>query len=142
MISPPAFARQKTVRASARQARMITHLAGAVLGLICQSVPAALAADAAYRIEALPKNHTELGRIYTREQRAVLEKLNRRDVEHLLRADPPVPGLVVPSAWQDGDLAYAPMPAMYAWAEPYRKAIVVHQPWQVFGAYEHGRLVR
>jgi len=89
-----------------------------------------------------PKTQAELGKRYTRDELRILEKLNRRDIEHLIRTEPPVPGLIVPSEWQFDELAYSPLPASYAWAEPHAKAIVVHQPWQVFGAYENGQLVR
>lgn len=104
---------------------------------------AAPAADASFRLEPLP-DPAELSKTYTGDQLAVLEKLNRRDVERLPRREPPVPGLVVPTVWPDsGDpLAFSPLPDSYAWAETHPKVIVVHQPTQAFGAYEHGRLVR
>src|SRR5262245_21934261 len=123
---------------------MITHFAGSLLGLLCQSVPAAPATPTAvtYLMTPLPKSHVELARLYTRDKLRVLEKLNRRDVEHLVRTEPPVPGLIVPSEWQFDELAYSPLPMSYSWAETHAKAIVVHQPWQVFGAYENGRLIR
>jgi hypothetical protein len=123
---------------------MITHFAGSLLGLLCQSVPSTQATPAAvtYQIVPLPKSHAELAKLYTRDELRILEKLNRRDIEHLIRTEPPVPGLIVPSEWQFDELAYSPLPASYVWAEPHAKAIVVHQPWQVFGAYENGQLVR
>jgi hypothetical protein len=125
---------------------MMTFFVGALLGVMCQSVAvsgqAAPPVDVTYQIAPLPRSQTELGKVYTREQLAILEKLNRRDREHLGRMEPPVPGLIVPTDWQFDNLAYSPMPASFGWAEPHAKAIVVHQPWQVFGAYENGRLVR
>jgi hypothetical protein len=125
---------------------MITHIAGALLGFICQAADAPRHAPArpaaSYRVVPLPRDPAELRKTYTRDQLAVLEKLNRRDLEHLARAEPRVPGLVVPEVWQTDDLAYSPMPDSYEWAVDHPKAIVVHQAWQVFAAYEHGRLVR
>ena len=92
----------------------------------------------------LPRDPAALRREFTPQQIAVLEKLNRRDVEHLLRTDPPVPGLVVPRVWPDPEdpVSLSPLPDTFAWAEAYPKALVVHQPWQAFAAYESGRLVR
>jgi lipoprotein-anchoring transpeptidase ErfK/SrfK len=69
---------------------------------------------------------------------ALLEKINRRDVEHLAR----LKEMIVPDAWLDDELAYSPLPAEWPWAAALPKAIVVHQPGQVWGAYESGRLVR
>jgi hypothetical protein len=34
------------------------------------------------------------------------------------------------------------LPDSWAWAATHAKALLVHQPMQVFGAYELGRLVR
>ncbi|MGH7962768.1 MAG: L,D-transpeptidase [Candidatus Binatia bacterium] len=72
------------------------------------------------------------------EQLQLLEKLNRSDTKHLVR----LPILVIPETWNNDELVYSPLPWSYAWAAPYAKALVVHQLTQVFGAYEHGRLVR
>jgi lipoprotein-anchoring transpeptidase ErfK/SrfK len=102
--------------------------------------PASPAAPA-YRFEPLPKTAAELSKRFTREQIDLLEMINRRDREHLIRVDPPVPGLIVPAAWGD-PLAYSPFPASWPAADAQPKAIVVHQPMQAFGAYEYGRLIR
>lgn len=95
-----------------------------------------------FSIQAQPKTHIELRDRFTAEQIAVLEKLNRRDAERLVRPDPPVPGLVVPASWDYGDLAYSPFPAQWAGVEAHPKYLVVHQPAQAFAAYEFGTLVR
>jgi lipoprotein-anchoring transpeptidase ErfK/SrfK len=71
-------------------------------------------------------------------QIGILEKLNRRDLEHLVR----LKEIVVPDAWPEDELAYGVMPETWAWASERPKAIVVSQPAQVFGAYEFGKLVR
>jgi hypothetical protein len=99
-------------------------------------------ADVRYRIEALPRTPAELKARFTGQQIDLLEKLNRRDREHLTRADPPVPGLVVPLEWLEDELEYSPLPINWPGAEQYPKVIVVDQPSQAFGAYEGGRLVR
>lgn len=75
---------------------------------------------------------------FTPAQMALLEKLNRRDLEHLLR----LKDMIIPEEWRDDELTYSPLPLAWAWAAGLPKAIVVHQPSQVFGAYEAGRLVR
>jgi hypothetical protein len=92
-----------------------------------------------YRLE--PVVAASFPKTYTPAQAALLEKLNRRDVEHLLR----LKEMIVPSEWRVADaeeLDYSPLPATWPWAESHAKAIVVSQPEQVFGAYEAGRLVR
>ncbi len=96
----------------------------------------------AFRVEPTPKTAAELGKRFTPAQIEILEMLNRRDRVHLVRADPPTPGIVVPGEWKDDPIAYSPFPRQWAAAEPYAKLIVVHQPAQAFAGYEHGRLVR
>jgi hypothetical protein len=95
-----------------------------------------------YAIEAMPTTAAELGERFAPWQIGLLEKLNRRDIDHLLRAEPPVPGLVVPVTWTEDELAYSPFPAEWREAEAFPKFLVVHQPQQAFAAYESGRLVR
>ena len=92
----------------------------------------------------LRRDLSTLRKEFTPEQLAFLEKLNRRDLEHLTRLDPPVPGLVVPTSWPAADdvVAFSPFPDSFEWAQSHPKVIVVHQPWQAFGAYEVGKLVR
>lgn len=114
----------------------------ACLAVATAGAAAAQDAAASYRIDPRPKTLSELATRYTPSQIDVIEMLNRRDREHLLRSDPPVPGLVVPTAWSEDPLAYSPFPAVWAAAEPHAKAVVVHQPMQAFAAYEKGRLVR
>ena len=75
---------------------------------------------------------------FTATQVAVLEKLNRADLNHLER----LPVLVVPDSWPEDELAYSPMPRQYLPGAVYRRVVIVHQPAQVFGAYEYGTLVR
>jgi hypothetical protein len=88
-----------------------------------------------YRMEVTP---ADLHRHYTQEQLALLEKLNRADVRYLVRLEM----LVVPDRWDAGELDYSPLPREIPEPFPYPKALVVHQPVQIFGAYEKGRLVR
>ena len=95
-----------------------------------------------FSIEPIPKTAAELSKRFTPAQIDILEKLNRRDREHLLRADPPVPGIVVPVSWEADELAYSLFPADWAAAAEHPKYLVVHQPMQAFAAYEFGKLVR
>jgi lipoprotein-anchoring transpeptidase ErfK/SrfK len=110
----------------------------AVFTMLAQASPAPIV----YSIEAQPKTAVELAKRFTPEQLDVLEKLNRRDREHLIRPDPPTPGIVVPGAWEPDELAYSPFPAEWRDVEEFPKYLVVHQPMQAFAAYEFGRLVR
>lgn len=90
----------------------------------------------------MPRTLVDLAKRFTPTQIDLLEKLNRRDREHLVRVDPPVPGLVVPAVWSDDELTFSPFPLTWSAAAEYPKAIVVDQAFQAFGAYENGRLVR
>jgi hypothetical protein len=80
----------------------------------------------------------ELRRRFTPWQLGLLEKLNRRDSEHLARAE----CIVVPDVWHDDELVYSPVPAWDAWASEHPKALHVDLSVQAFAAYEHGHLVR
>jgi hypothetical protein len=91
-----------------------------------------------YRSMPVTGGAKELRGLFSPEQLALLEKINRRDVPHLASAKT----LVAPEEWLPDELLYSPLPLSWAWAEQYPKALVVHQPSQVFGAYEAGRLVR
>jgi lipoprotein-anchoring transpeptidase ErfK/SrfK len=95
-----------------------------------------------YRIEPIPRTFAELAKRFTPPQIEILEMLNRRDRAHLLRSDPPTPGIVVPATWSDDPLTYSPFPPAWPAADAYPKIIVVDQTMQAFGAYEHGELVR
>jgi lipoprotein-anchoring transpeptidase ErfK/SrfK len=113
-----------------------------VMALALPASVAAQAPAAPYRFEPLPKTAAELARRFTPAQIDILEMVNRRDRGHLIRADPPTPGLLVPANWSDEPLAYSPFPPTWPAAESRPKVIVVHQAMQAFGAYEKGRLVR
>nr|ADC35819.1 hypothetical protein [uncultured bacterium 66] len=109
------------------------------LGAAQQPVPQL---PVAYHLEPLSRTAADLAQRFTTQQLDTLEMLNRRDREHLIRTDPPTPGLVVPDLWIDDPLAYSPFPVTWPAVEAHPKAIVVHQPAQAFAAYEQGRLVR
>jgi hypothetical protein len=96
----------------------------------------------AYHIEPQSRTAADLAKRFTPAQLDILEMLNRRDREHLIRADPPIPGLVVPAEWSVDPLAYSPFPLSWPAAEGQAKTLVVHQPVQAFAAYEQGRLAR
>ena len=110
--------------------------------LLACSCAAPAAAQERFSIQPLPKSDKELAERFTPAQIEIVEKLNRRDREHLIRVDPPVPGIVVPNTWEYGELAYSPMPLEWPAAIEHSKYLVVHQPMQVFAAYEFGTLVR
>jgi hypothetical protein len=85
--------------------------------------------------------HIEFGpdlRAFSRQQIAILEKVNRADMNYLGR----LMSLMVPDTWVADELDYSPLPRAIEWAKVYGKYIVVHLPSQVFGAYENGHLVR
>jgi len=109
---------------------------------VVASIGAAQPAAVAYHLEIQPRTAAELAKRFTAAQLDILEMLNRRDRTHLIRPDPPTPGLVVPAQWADDPLIYSPFPRLWPAADAYPKAIVVHQPAQAFAAYEQGRLVR
>jgi hypothetical protein len=88
-----------------------------------------------YRVEPTPP---DLQTRFSAVQIELLEKLNRADRRHLPRLD----NLVVPDRWDGDELEYAPFPREVVELAPHPKALVVHLPLQVFGGYEHGRLVR
>ena len=75
---------------------------------------------------------------YDERKLALLEKLNRTDLQHL----PRLKAHIVPDVWDGDELAYSPLPLEYEWAKGKKKALVVHLPRQVFGGYEDGRLIR
>ncbi|MBM5811976.1 MAG: L,D-transpeptidase [Gammaproteobacteria bacterium] len=110
----------------------------AVLSLSAAPAPAGPPAGIEYRLEPLAGGERELRARFDARQIGILEQLNRRDLSYLAR----LREIIVPQTWPDDELAYSPLPRQYAWAAAYPKALVVHQPWQVFGAYEHGALVR
>lgn len=123
--------------------RRAARAAIAVLILVASAEAlGAQAAPSAYRFDPQPRTIAELAARFTPAQIDLLEMLNRRDRERLIRTEPPVPGLVVPVTWSEDPLAYSPFPAAWPAAEAHPKALVVDQPAQAFAAYENGRLVR
>ena len=114
----------------------------AVLAVVLLGTTPAAAQPVAYTLEPLPKTPAELAKRFTPAQIQILEMLNRRDRAHLLRVDPPVPGLIVPDRWSDDVLVYSPFPSTWPGAALNLKSLVVHQPMQAFAAYENGQLVR
>jgi lipoprotein-anchoring transpeptidase ErfK/SrfK len=110
--------------------------------MLTTMVLTALMQAPALRFEPMPKNAAELAERFTPPQIEVLEMLNRRDEAHLLRAQPPAPGLLVPVTWTEDVLAYSPFPPDWPAMASAPKALVVSQPLQAFAAYEHGRITR
>ena len=120
----------------ARPGLLVLALAGLLAG------SARAATQEAFVIQPQPATDKELRDRFTPSQIELLEKLNRRGREHLIRTEPPVPGIVVPATWQEDELVYSPLPREWPASAAHAKYVVVHQPFQVFGAYEFGRLVR
>lgn len=95
------------------------------------------AAGIAYRVE--PQIGTaQLRERFTAGQLALLEKINRADLEHLGL----LPAVTVPDRWVSDERAYTQLPPTFEAAVAIPKAIVVSVPDQMFGAYEWGELVR
>ena len=90
------------------------------------------------RLQAVSDDPQQFRCQFSAEQIALLKKLNRADAEKL----PGMGFIVVPDRWDFRELDYTPMPPESSWARPHRKAVIVHQQGQVFGAYENGKLVR
>ena len=119
-------------------------LAGGLAAAVAaqEPVPQRVAPEGRFALQPVPKSDRELRERFTSAQLDLVEKLNRRDREHLIRTDPPVPGIVVPTTWEGDELSYSPLPIEWTPAAEHAKYLVVHQPMQVFGAYEAGKLVR
>jgi hypothetical protein len=77
-----------------------------------------------YRIESKSDHAGSLALRLTGPQLALLEKLNRADVEHLER----LPEVVVPGSWSEDELAYSILPVRYASSERWAKFVVVYLP--------------
>ena len=90
-----------------------------------------------YRLERLPPHTSHLDERFTRDQWAIIEKLNRADASHLVGLEQ----LVVPTVWLD-ELAYSPFPSTYAPAAHLPKLLVVDLFAQAFAGYERGSLVQ
>jgi len=91
-----------------------------------------------FRLETRTAASPAVEKLYSASQIELLEKLNRADVLHLNRLQL----LVVPDRWHLDELAYSPLPQQYEAGADNGKCLVVYLPGQIFGAYEHGRLVR
>lgn len=136
MLTGPNRSPRTAVAPDAASLMFLSYAFG-VLALV-QATPA----QERFSLLPAPRTPAELNMRFTPAQVDILEKLNRRDREHLIRADPPVPGIVVPTTWEEDELAYSSFPREWTAAVSHPKYIVVHQPSQAFAAYEAGTLVR
>jgi lipoprotein-anchoring transpeptidase ErfK/SrfK len=123
-----------------RSLRWVALCLGTAILAVVTVRPAAGAARAAaaaptYKILAFS---AEVQKQLTVVQVSLLEKLNRRDREHLAR----LTEVIAPEYWTLDELAYSPLPATWTWAEAHPKVLIVDQPTQLWGAYELGKLVR
>lgn len=106
-----------------------------VIAVSCLIPLAAGAQPVEYRIETATANLSDR---FGESEIAILEKINRADRRHLQRLEE----LIVPDTFDLDSLAYSPLPGRLPALAGAPKALVVHQPYQVFGAYESGELVR
>lgn len=97
-----------------------------------------LALAAGIEIRERPAGGWNLSVEYTRDQIAILEKLNRADPPNLAR----LKTMAIPEEWDYTELAYSPFPEQWQAAAAEPKYLVVYLPVQAFAAYEYGRLVR
>lgn len=104
----------------------------------CLPLGAASYPEPRYHAEALTPANRNLSSRYRPAQVALLEKLNRADAAHLSR----LKILIVPDRWDLDEVAYSPLPALYPPGASRPKLMIVDLGNQVFGAYEHGKLVR
>ena len=108
-------------------------------GLIAAGPPEQpVSKGARLRMEPVSNDLEKLTCSFTQPQISLLEKLNRSDRKHLVELSE----IVVADRWDLSELTYSPLAVHYAALEGFAKAVVVHKPGQVFGAYEKGRLVR
>lgn len=91
-----------------------------------------------YHLITLPDRANELPDHFNPTQLQLLEKLNRCDLTHLAR----LTTVVAPETWSADELHYSPLPLWYEGSAVHAKFLIVHQPGQVFGGYEYGRLTR
>jgi len=119
---------------------LLRPILGAALVVLVTVLPAIVRAqeEAGYRIEARADRTGSLRERFNQRQLALLEKLNRADVEHLEQ----LPVLVVPESWSEDELSSSVLPVRYGSSERWSTFLVVYLPGQLFGAYEFGRLVR
>jgi hypothetical protein len=111
----------------------------ALIGLVTlHPPPVGAQAEARYRIETRNERAGNLQERFTDSQLALLEKLNRADVEQLEQLSE----VVVPLSWSEDELSYSVLPLRYPSSAAWPTFLVVYLPGQVFGAYEFGHLVR
>jgi lipoprotein-anchoring transpeptidase ErfK/SrfK len=114
------------------RARVTRFLVAAGVIALCSTALTAGSAVGFHLERTQPFTRFDAGQI------ALLERLNRADAVHLRR----LRMVVVPDRWDLDLLAYSPMPQEVPGFAGNPKAIVVDLTSQVFGAYEHGHLVR
>jgi L,D-transpeptidase-like protein len=111
----------------------------ALVGLVAvHSATVRAQGETRYRIETRGDRTGSLRDRFNESQLALLEKLNRADVEHLEK----LREVVVPTSWSEDELSYSVLPTRYASSSAWPTFLVVYLPGQLFGAYEFGNLVR
>ncbi len=110
---------------------------GALL-LLMVAGPRQLPLTIAYRVERQTNQTEPLARRFSDAQLALLEKLNRADLDALEK----LPDLVAPESWDAPELSHSVLPGRYPSAVSVPKLLIVYLPGQLFGAYEWGVQVR
>lgn len=120
-----------------RGSRLVALSVCGAAGLVAVQLATVRAQGERYRIETPADRTGSLRERFGESQLALLEKLNRADLEHLgqLRE------LVVPESWGD-ELSYSVLPERYPSSDVWPTFLVVYLPGQLFGAYEFGSLAR
>jgi hypothetical protein len=113
-------------------------LVGVATVLMIAGIDSHTRVQSRYRIERPLANPADLSQRFTPRQIALVEKLNRADVEHLRRLSE----LVVPESWPLDDRLLTTLPTWYEASRFYPTLVVVHVHGQMFGAYEFGHLAR
>jgi L,D-transpeptidase catalytic domain len=117
--------------------RVCTGLA--LIAVVCLAVAASPSQHIPlYRVEESTGDGLALRERFSISELALLEKINRADLDHLAG----LPELVIPESWAFDELAYSNLPAQHPTMGGFSKLLLVHLPGQVFGAYESGVLVR
>jgi hypothetical protein len=91
-----------------------------------------------YYLTTLTNGAKELQARFNPTQLQILEKLNRCDLTALAQ----LTTIVAPESWFEDELRYSPLPLGYERIASHAKFLIIHQPSQVFGGYEYGRLTR
>lgn len=117
MLTAPNRQRPTSGAPDAPSLMLFSCVFGIAAALTLQATPV----QERFALQPVPRTAAELSKRFTPAQVDILEKLNRRDREHLIRIDPPVPGIVVPTTWEEDERVYSPFPREWAAAASHPK---------------------